>query len=70
MLVLAAVAVLTVGCAVPKEAGFPDVSKAVEQRTGRKVHWKPGVVLNVLGYLGSALPFLNKPTMKMIDRRR
>ena len=37
---------------------------------GRKVHWKPGVVLNVLGYLGSALPFLNKPTMKMIDRRR
>ncbi len=30
------------GCSVPKEAGFPDVSKAVEKRAGLKVHWRTG----------------------------
>jgi len=33
---------LITGCAVPKEAGFPDVAKAVEKRTGAKVHWRTG----------------------------
>ena len=31
---------LLIGCAsVPKEAGFPDVQKFIEQRIGRRVHW-------------------------------
>jgi cobalt-zinc-cadmium efflux system outer membrane protein len=30
------------GCAVPKEAGFPDVQKAVDKRAGLRVHWKTG----------------------------
>lgn len=37
---------------------------------GRKVHWVPGGLLKVLSYLGNALPFLSKPTMKLVDRRR
>jgi cobalt-zinc-cadmium efflux system outer membrane protein len=31
------------GCvSVPKEAGFPDVQKLVEQRIGQRVHWNQG----------------------------
>src|SRR5688572_31413757 len=31
------------GCArVPREAGFSDVRKTVEQRTGQQVHWNQG----------------------------
>ena len=31
------------GCAsVPKEAGFPDIQKLIEQRIGRRVHWNQG----------------------------
>ena len=31
------------GCAsVPKEAGFPDVQKLIDQRIGRRVHWNQG----------------------------
>ena len=31
------------GCAsVPKEAGFPDVQKLIEQRIGQRVHWNQG----------------------------
>jgi NAD(P)-dependent dehydrogenase (short-subunit alcohol dehydrogenase family) len=37
---------------------------------GRKVHWVPGLLLRTLNYLGNALPFLAKPTMKRVDRRR
>ena len=37
---------------------------------GRKVHWMPGVLLKTLNYLGGALPFVSRPTMKMVDRRR
>jgi NADP-dependent 3-hydroxy acid dehydrogenase YdfG len=37
---------------------------------GRKVHWVPGLLLKVLNYLGNALPFVAKPTMKLVDRRR
>jgi len=37
---------------------------------GRKVHWVPGALLRTLNYLGNALPFLAKPTMKMVDRRK
>jgi outer membrane protein, heavy metal efflux system len=38
----AAAAILLIGCSVPKEAGFPDVSKAVEPRTGHKIFWNRG----------------------------
>jgi NADP-dependent 3-hydroxy acid dehydrogenase YdfG len=37
---------------------------------GKKVHWVPGALLRTLNYLGNALPFLSKPTMKMVDRRK
>jgi cobalt-zinc-cadmium efflux system outer membrane protein len=30
------------GCAVPKEAGFPDVAKTVEPRTGHRIFWNQG----------------------------
>ncbi len=33
-------AVTVAGCAVPREAGFPDVARAVEQRTGHVVVWR------------------------------
>jgi NADP-dependent 3-hydroxy acid dehydrogenase YdfG len=36
----------------------------------KKVHWKPGFLLKTLDYLGGALPFVSRPTMKMVDRRR
>ena len=37
---------------------------------GNRVHWVPGALLKTLTYLGNALPFLSKPTMKMVDRRK
>lgn len=37
---------------------------------GRKVHWVPGALLKVLNYLGGALPFVTRPTAKLISRRR
>jgi len=37
---------------------------------GKKVHWKPGALLKTLDYLGGAFPFVSRPTMKMVDRRR
>lgn len=37
---------------------------------GRKVHWMPGALLKTLTYVGNALPFVSKPTMKLVDRRR
>jgi NADP-dependent 3-hydroxy acid dehydrogenase YdfG len=37
---------------------------------GTKVHWKPGLLLKTLDYLGGAFPFVSRPTMKMVDRRR
>lgn len=34
---------LLIGCAsVPKEAGFPDVQKLIEQRINQRVHWNQG----------------------------
>ena len=40
---LMCIGVLT-GCAsVPKEAGFPDVQKLIEQRMGSWVHWNQGI---------------------------
>jgi len=40
---LMCIGVLT-GCAsVPKEAGFPDVQKLIEQRLGSWVHWNQGI---------------------------
>jgi short-subunit dehydrogenase len=36
----------------------------------RKVHWVPGALLKVLNYLGGALPFVSRPTMKMVDKRK
>lgn len=38
----AALALCVAGCAVPKEAGFPDVQKQVEPRTGHKIFWNRG----------------------------
>ncbi len=40
-LLVLAMAAPTVGC-VPKEAGFPDVARAVESRTGYKILWNRG----------------------------
>lgn len=37
---------------------------------GRRVHWRPGLLLKTLNYLGGALPFVSRPTMKMVNRRR
>lgn len=37
---------------------------------GRKVHWKPGALLKTLDFLGNLLPFISRPTMKMVDRRK
>jgi len=36
----------------------------------RRVHWRPGLLLKTLNYLGGALPFVSRPTMKYIGRRR
>jgi cobalt-zinc-cadmium efflux system outer membrane protein len=41
-LFIAAVAALASGCSVPREAGFPDVAKAIQERTSLKIHWKTG----------------------------
>ena len=37
---------------------------------GDKVHWVPGALLKVLNYVGGALPFVSRPTMRMVDRRK
>jgi short-subunit dehydrogenase len=37
---------------------------------GRKVHWVPGALLKTLNYVGGALPFVSRPTMKVVNRRR
>lgn len=37
---------------------------------GRKVHWVPGLLLKTLNYVGGALPFASRPTMKLVDKRR
>jgi NAD(P)-dependent dehydrogenase (short-subunit alcohol dehydrogenase family) len=36
----------------------------------KKVHWKPGALLKALDYLGGVFPFVARPTMKMVDRRK
>jgi hypothetical protein len=37
---------------------------------GRKVHWVPGALLKVLNYVGGALPFVSRPTMRLVDKRK
>lgn len=37
---------------------------------GKKVHWVPGALLKTLNYLGGAMPFVSKPAMKVVDRRK
>ncbi|HYN21563.1 MAG TPA: SDR family oxidoreductase [Thermoanaerobaculia bacterium] len=37
---------------------------------GHKVHWVPGALLKTLNYIGGALPFVSRPTMKLVDRRK
>jgi cobalt-zinc-cadmium efflux system outer membrane protein len=37
-----ALGALLVGCGVPKEAGFPDVARAVGERTGYRIVWNRG----------------------------
>lgn len=37
---------------------------------GTRVHWLPGGLLKTLNYLGGALPFISRPTMKILDRRK
>ncbi len=41
-----------------------------EATRGRKVHWVPGVALKALNYLGGAMPFVSRPTMRLLDRRK
>jgi NAD(P)-dependent dehydrogenase (short-subunit alcohol dehydrogenase family) len=36
----------------------------------KRVHWKPTALLKVLDYLGGALPWISRPTMKLVDRRK
>ena len=36
---LAAIALTIAACSVPKEAGFGDVAKSVENRTGHRLFW-------------------------------
>ena len=36
------VALLGAGCAVPREAGFPDVAALVDKRIGQRVVWDQG----------------------------
>ncbi|HVS00068.1 MAG TPA: SDR family oxidoreductase [Thermoanaerobaculia bacterium] len=37
---------------------------------GHRVHWVPGALLKVLNYVGGALPFVSKPTMALVDKRK
>jgi NAD(P)-dependent dehydrogenase (short-subunit alcohol dehydrogenase family) len=37
---------------------------------GRRVHWRPGALLKTLNFLGNLFPFVSRPTMKMVDRRK
>lgn len=37
---------------------------------GRRVHWVPGALLKTLNYVGGAMPFVSRPTMKVVNRRR
>ena len=37
---------------------------------GRRVHWVPGALLKALNYVGGALPFVSRPTMRLIDSRK
>ncbi|MEK7467129.1 MAG: TolC family protein [Planctomycetota bacterium] len=39
---LAMAGLVLAGCAVPEDAGFEDVRKPAEERTGKKVHWFRG----------------------------
>jgi short-subunit dehydrogenase len=42
--------------------------KAVHEK--RRVHWVPGGLLKTMGYFRGALPFLARPTMKLVGMRR
>jgi short-subunit dehydrogenase len=42
--------------------------KAVHE--GPKVHWVPGPMLKAMGFVRGALPFLARPTMKLVGLRR
>ena len=37
---------------------------------GSRVHWMPGALLKTLNYVGNALPFVSRPTMKLVDRHK
>ncbi len=37
---------------------------------GKKVHWMPGALLKTLNFLGGIFPFVSRPTMKIVNRRR
>jgi NADP-dependent 3-hydroxy acid dehydrogenase YdfG len=41
-----------------------------EATHGRKVHWVPGAALKALNYLGGAMPFVSRPTMRLLDRHK
>jgi NAD(P)-dependent dehydrogenase (short-subunit alcohol dehydrogenase family) len=36
----------------------------------RKTHWVPGLLPKALKYLSGAFPFVSRPTMKLLDKRR
>ncbi len=41
-----------------------------EAAHSRKVHWVPGAMLKALNYLGGAMPFVSRPTMRLLDKRK
>lgn len=64
------------GCAVPKEAGFPDVSAAVLARTKQRIAWNQGtgadaeVAKAVRGMLRRTLSVSDVVQIALLDNRR
>jgi hypothetical protein len=45
-------------------------ASGIGRETALLFAWVPGLLLKTLNYLGGALPFVSRPTMRMVDRRR
>lgn len=71
-----ALALALTGCAVPKEAGFPDVRSAVDARTGLKIAWNQGshsdaeVAKAVRNVLGRTLSVSDVVQIALLNNRR
>lgn len=70
------VAAVLAGCAVPPEAGFPDVAKLSTERTGSRVHWNQGtpedaaVREHVKGLLAATLTADAAVQVALLNNRR